>query len=1143
MNCPKCKHEIADNQLRCNFCGVKVKMICPACQAINKFGSERCSACGVQLIKYCPSCKAANLPNVSNCRKCGTILKPQEAKIHPAPPVLPEKESKFEVIKALPTKEDKIVEVEERASINKPILEPSNVESIVEQEIKIDNIQETRAAEPHVEEEKGLTLDEVLAASAKKLAQQEQEKAQSQSVENVESLVEQEIVQPQTQIEEKEKTIEPFDNVGFDSLTQNAVSEPIKEQQMGKGIKYYSQSQAKQKIVSLIKTSSVKHIIALNGEEGIGKSIVFDYVREDIQQENIIPLIGKCTPLTQISTFGYFQDMFIRLLSLPAFCADIDNFVKHNKKVFENIFHLLAPEEINDFINILYPHKKGQFEQIVKNKEKTFSIIEKVLNSIAEKNSFVIGIDNFDLIDGISYEFLSYLVDKNFFNEKIKLLVNYKDRKVVQGYFSANKIDDNIYENIYLAKLTEEESNSFIDNFVNNPVELMPPDLRKTIFRNSFGSASYIEQVMAHLKDIGYLILKDNKLAFDQNKVPAQIPSGMIEAVNLRLKNINILPLLLKNILFLASVMGYKFEINLLANSLGIADDQFKEAMDLLVELHFIVPLNQYSYEFKSLALWRYIYEEAKNDEFFNNNNEKLLDSVSKFILSATSFKAVIAKNLLNNDKALETWKETADYSTYTGDVNLYVISLKQCLKIMGDGEAEQTSDLHNDICEKIGKLSYKTAPQDAINYLSTVISSAKKTENYVKVIELCSYLVNSCYEVGNFYGAIEAVNLVIGAVEDKIDDLHLALIKSRKLKALFYVGNCEEAINLAANEVLGILEEALSRSSDDMNFMTMVYESWLESNLMMANAYSIQGNERAFEIINNVLEVMQVNKLESKYYQTKADISKALAYTVVGKIKKSFEILDSVANNYKDDLLSSEFLSQWNLIYIINKVLTNQVANLREELFSLATFANNTNDNFSKNIIKTILGYIIQKDGNLAKALEIYNDEITYFAKEKIATGALLGWYLIALVTLTTEGAERALDIASKALEVAQNPKISNYNFIIYLQKLIAEIYIIKGDLEATKMYLEKAHLIAKQFGLKYAEAEIYRAFGKYHEEFISIKAKDKEKESNAQSAIKMYNKALAVANELEEEGLIVAINQDKAAFKTYCQLNGISI
>lgn len=1144
MHCPKCKHEIANNLLRCSFCGVKIKMVCPACQAINKFGSERCATCGVDLIKYCPSCNAANLPKMKSCRKCGYALNPDKTEtivyslekenvIKTAVPEI----SQDETFAVMP--EEKEIEPDNSLKFVISQLDEKfestdyKASTDSKEEIISESVNQAEIIEPSELFESLESVDITEAIDIEKVIEQPDIKAIVEEVKDLNNAQETETSLFAPDIEEMASFTE----------SKKAEKEKQKDNSQNLEIKYYSQIQAKQKIVNIIKNPTEKHIISVNGEEGIGKSIVIDYVRQELQQENIISLIGECSPLTQISSFGLFQDVFLRLLSLPAFCANVESFTKHNRKIFENVFHLLSQEEINDFVNLLYPNKKSKFEEIIENKDRTFTILEKVLNSIAEKNKYIIVIDNFDLIDGISYEFLLYLIDKKYFNENIKLLITYKERRVAQSYFCTNNLDENIYENIYLDKLSEEEVNNFIDNFVANYHEILPQDLKKTIFKNSFGNATYVEQVMAYFRDIGYLYLKNNKYVFDSNKIPMQVPSSISEVIQTRLESSSALSPVLKNILFTASIMGYKFDASLLANALMIPDEQFLEALEKLKDLSYIIQINQYSYEFKSLSLWRYIYEEAKKDEFYKENNEKLYKGISQFVLSNNPLIAVIEKNLLNSEKAIEIWIENAELASYTGDINLYIISMKQCLKIIGDSDAEHPEVLYNDICEKIGKLSYKSNPTEAIGYLTTVISASKKTGNVTKIVELCSYLVNSCYNIGNYHGVIEAVNLVINSVEDNFDALNLALIKSRKLKALFYIGNCEEVINAALNEIISVLEDSLSKPFKDPTFMTMVYESWLESNLIMANAYAAQGNEKCFEIISNVLEVMKVNKLESKYYQSKADISKAFAYTVVGKIKKSFEILDLVANNHKDDLLNSELLSQWNLIYVINKVLTNQAANLKEELFSLATFANNTNDQFSKNIIKTILGYIIQKDGNYAKALEIYNDQITYFAKEKIAIGALLGWYLIAQVTLTIEGADRSLDIASKALEVAQNPKINNYNFIVYLQKLIAEIYMIKGDLDSTKMYLEKSLLIANQFGLKYAQVEIYKSFAKYIEEVISIKAQKDEKEENAQAAIKMYNKALAIANEIEVEGLIISINKAKASFRTYCQLNGIQL
>ena len=66
-------------------------------------------------------------------------------------------------------------------------------------------------------------------------------------------------------------------------------------------------------------------------------------------------------------------------------------------------------------------------------------------------------------------------------------------------------------------------------------------------------------------------------------------------------------------------------------------------------------------------------------------------------------------------------------------------------------------------------------------------------------------------------------------------------------------------------------------------------------------------------------------------------------------------------------------------------------------------------------------------------KALEILEEQVAYFAKEKVATGVLLCWYLIAEIKLVISGTQFALDIANKALDIAQGPNINNYYFIAF--------------------------------------------------------------------------------------------------------------
>ena len=122
------------------------------------------------------------------------------------------------------------------------------------------------------------------------------------------------------------------------------------------------------------------------------------------------------------------------------------------------------------------------------------------------------------------------------------------------------------------------------------------------------------------------------------------------------------------------------------------------------------------------------------------------------------------------------------------------------------------------------------------------------------------------------------------------------------------------------------------------------------------------------------------------------------------------------------------------------------------------------------RNILKTILislliifviSILVWVKNENKKALEILEEQVAYFAKEKIATGVLLSWYLIAEIRLITNGTQFALDIATKALDIAQGPSINNYFFISLYNKLVGEIYMAKQDFESAKVYIEKSIFI----------------------------------------------------------------------------------
>ena len=87
MLCPKCKKEIDNNSLKCDFCGTKVGSFCKGCGAYNPITATECSKCNRILIRICSECGAANLPNSEKCRKCGIEFISEEAKQELSQPI------------------------------------------------------------------------------------------------------------------------------------------------------------------------------------------------------------------------------------------------------------------------------------------------------------------------------------------------------------------------------------------------------------------------------------------------------------------------------------------------------------------------------------------------------------------------------------------------------------------------------------------------------------------------------------------------------------------------------------------------------------------------------------------------------------------------------------------------------------------------------------------------------------------------------------------------------------------------------------------------------------------------------------------------------------------------------------------------
>ena len=870
-----------------------------------------------------------------------------------------------------------------------------------------------------------------------------------------------------------------------------------------------------------------KKIISLTGEKGCGKTSVLYSVLKNIDDKNVC--FGKCTPLTQLTPGGVVQDMLLNLFSLPNFGIDNPTLKKNANEFFSKEFKFLQPPEIADLINFIYNFNDGHYEDIIINKKRTYSVLNKIFNVFISSGKFIFVIDNFDFIDGFSAEFWTNFIrnDKNWNN--LKFIAVYNEPKPVCGFFGFADKNPNSYIDINLRTLTDEE----IENEViiaNDSEKYVTEREKQVIFEKAKGNMAFIQQAYSYVFDCQ---ISDKAFI---------LPENFADLIKERLSNLKKSNKVAHKVLCAAAVLGHKINVILLREIFAYEENVFSEILRYLEISNFIRKFDDVYYEFNNLYLWETVLKNITKDSEFDDINVKIGKALSVFNLNTNATMAMIAHNLKETRMAFDIWTKTARLASYVGDINLYVIAQKQCLALLNEFNESETVKIRYSISEKLGKLLSGYDPEEALEFLPDAISYAKSNNDEVKEIELLGYLALCCSKTGNYFGNVECVDNVLKKLNDS-QELERAMIISAKLSALLDIGNCGEVISLVDNDILPILNKYLAKPRLNKLFpLGLLFDTWLKVYFALAYALALQGNERSFEVIKNLFSIIDKHKINDKHLVARAKIVLAYANTMKGDINASMRILEDVDNHYRDDYMDDISVSRLNLVYIINKFLFKDYDGLREDLFEAVTFANNSGDNFTKNVLKTLLGKVFKEENKAQHALEIYNEQVTYFANEKMALGALLSWYLIADATIVTENSKSAIDIASQALEISINPNIDNHFFAVNLRLVLAKAYINIADYTSAKINIEEAVKIAKHFKMNDLLSRIYLLYGKYYYDIGKI-ATQNQIEYLRGSAV-MFEKAMEfVVKETKNQYIKNCITFEKEKLNDFCIQKGFKL
>lgn len=883
--------------------------------------------------------------------------------------------------------------------------------------------------------------------------------------------------------------------------------------------------------------------ISINAPRGCGKTYLLDALYKRLDGAQHILLKGHCCALTQVTPLGLIQDICLSLFDLSFAPSRYEKRVQELKNALgENLSGHVPQEKIDTLVNIAYPLKEAYYEYILENKKKTFEDLKDILVYLKSKNQLTLVVDDFDLIDETSFDFIKYLIESDYFKSGAKMLLTYRNQHAIAMYINSEKLPKNACLNINLARKETNDVRDFIKSQIGD-YNIIPQGVLNQITLNAQGNFAYVEQVLYNLVETKILALQNKTFAFDPSQSEMYITNSLKELLDERFAFLKENHRFEYEFLMISSMLGGKFTKSLMEKVFALELANFEKVAAFLEKNGYVKRITENIFEFRNSLVWSYVYACAKDDKDILEAQKKLLNEICKRTVSSPAIPALLAQVTGEKDLAFSLWTMSLKLASYIGDVSFYTLCQKQSLILLEDVKLANFEYIKNNICERLGKLTYNKNPKEAMEYLSNAIVSAQKSQNENKVVELSGYLIQSCKIAQNYPAIVETVDAVLAIYSKPKQELQRALIKTRKLEALLNLGNWSEIASIVNNEVNPVLQDFLRHpKKNEFASIREVYEAWIMANIVLAESFAQQGSPLAFELIEEIQK--ELNK-DKTHHSTRLKLHLALAHacaqTSRGFVKDSDEILQTILKEFSYAVNDLKLVSKWNLIDVFNKIFGGNFEDIKEDLFEAVTFANNCGDDYTKNILKTMLAYILLKENNALRALEICAEQMTYFSDKKIAFGALLAWYISAKATLPTSGADRCIEICEKAVTICESAKISSINFKILFQELLSRAYLQKNDFDNAKMYCELALQDASANELLFLQMRLYRLRANIMQDSIAH-VDDEKKLALAQNTVRIYEKALYLANRLALEKHQYAIQKELTAFRAYCQLKRIS-
>lgn len=391
-------------------------------------------------------------------------------------------------------------------------------------------------------------------------------------------------------------------------------------------------------------------VVNIQGEMGIGKTSLINYVLEDYQQKFQI-FYWKCDSILRksLNPIIYFLENFFNQWGLSDEISKKQKFEERynqsidlikdkqdlNRDYFQNFIRIKPLIGFILFADYLNGTVYDKLEPKQKYENSLFALKE-FLVVLSSVKPVVLFIDDYHWIDDETKKFLEIF---------LRSLENHPVLIITAGRFTENielsEINHSAswkVKQINLNRFDYQHSSEIIRQMYNQDV---PESLVSYVFKKSQGNPFYIKQLCQYFQDNEIF---DNQVN-EVNKIDVEIPDSITSII---ISRIDKLPKKQKEVIQLCSVLGMDFDLNILYSLVKVNNqiefENFTDMVNSITENGILIKADKSHYSFAS-SLYRDVVYDMQLKARLSKLHGLVGDSLEKLYIKEVSYHYDIASH------------------------------------------------------------------------------------------------------------------------------------------------------------------------------------------------------------------------------------------------------------------------------------------------------------------------------------------------------------------------------------------------------------------------------------------------------------------------------------------------------------------